>query len=297
MASAQSSDHPIWLVELIVPAVGLPAFQGVLDEFVDAVTIFEVDGGTLWRISGYAEAEPDRRAIEAAAAAAASASGLGAPGLRVEQLAARDWVAENRRLIQPVAAGRFFIRPSHFDGPTPDGLIGIELDAGPAFGSGTHETTRGCLELISRVDGDVHPPRRIIDLGTGSGILAIAMALLWDREVLGLDLDPIAIETARENGSQNGAEGLLSWETGDVLEAGLPPGDWDLAVANILAGPLVALAPMLARSLAADGQVILSGILADQADEVRRSYEAEGLAVIDTVRHGEWPTLLMRRGA
>jgi ribosomal protein L11 methyltransferase len=299
-----SPAQPVWRIELIVPAASFAAFQSVLDPFAEAVSIFEVEGGKAWRIAGYAEAEPDRAALEVAATIAASAAGTGAPAIRIERLGARDWVAENRLLLQPVRAGAFFVAPTHYDGPVPEDAITIVLDAGPAFGAGTHETTRGCLEAITRLAAqDGFAPERLLDLGCGSGILAIAMAKRWGKPVRAIDHDPMAVETARENAARNGVGDLVEAAEGDALLRETLVGDmeggegaWDLIAANILAGPLIAMASDLAAALAPGGAVILSGLLTDQAAEVQAAYEAAGLALADMITLGEWPTLIMRRG-
>ena len=188
---------PTWLVELIVPAAALPVFRDVLDDHAEAVTIFEAKpDGSIWRISGYAETEPDRAAIERAALDAARAAGQGAPAIRFEKLEARDWLAENRRSFEPIEAGRFFVHPCHVAAPGDPRRTEIELDAGPAFGSGSHETTRGCLLALDRLGGRRgFKPRRLLDLGCGSGILAIAMARQWRRPVTAIDHDPVAVTT------------------------------------------------------------------------------------------------------
>lgn len=297
--TAVAHHAPLWLVELIVPAAGFATFQSVLDPFAEAVSIFEAEGGKAWRISGYAQAEPDRGALEAAARLVASAAGMGVPAIRIERLAARDWVAENRRLLQPVCAGAFFVAPTHYDGPVPEDAIAIVLDAGPAFGAGTHETTRGCLEAITQLAAhNDFAPERLLDLGCGSGILAIAMAKRWGRPVRAVDHDPIAVETARENAARNGVGDLVEAVAGDALAGETLGGEgyWDLVAANILAGPLIEMAPALAAAIAPGGVVMLSGLLSDQVPAVRAAYEAGGLALADTVRLGEWPTLVMRRG-
>jgi len=167
-ASSGGAERPLlWLIELVVPAAALPVFQGVLDGHAEAVSMFEArPDGSIWRIAGYAAAEPDRGAIEAAAALAAIAAQIGFPAIRIEALADRDWLAENRKDFKPVDAGRFHIHPTDRPARAGRGRIAIGLDAGPAFGSGTHETTRGCLLALDRLAGRRRfQPRRFLDLG------------------------------------------------------------------------------------------------------------------------------------
>jgi ribosomal protein L11 methyltransferase len=174
----------------------------------------------------------------------------------------------------------------------------LRIDAGLAFGTGTHATTRGCLEALARLDP---PPVRAIDVGCGSGILAIAMAKLWRRPVLGSDNDPEAIDVARENAALNGVADLCTFHVADGLEAAAlaAAAPYDLIVANILARPLIALAPSFARCSAADAFVVLAGLLAEQADEVRAAYVACAFACIDSITRETggalWPTLVLRK--
>lgn len=292
---------PLWLIELVVPVAALPVFQGVLDGHAEAVSMFEArPDGTIWRIAGYSAAEPDRAAIEDAAAVAATAAQIGRPAIRIEALADRDWLAENAKDFKPVDAGRFHVHPTDRPAHARRGSIAITLDAGPAFGSGSHETTRGCLLALDRLAGRARfRPTHVLDLGCGSGILAIAMAKLWGEPVDAVDHDPVAVETAAANARRNDVGSLVTARAGDALRAGTLPGakSFDLITANIVANPLMAIARPLAGALAPGGFVILSGILREQEREVRAAYRAAGLKAAGSVRLGEWPTLILRARA
>ncbi|MHA1537955.1 MAG: 50S ribosomal protein L11 methyltransferase [Alphaproteobacteria bacterium] len=289
---------PLWLIELDVPAASIAAFERLLDPFTDAVSIFETSNGDTWRIAGYSRHEPARGPIEAAAAVAACASGLGVPELRIEALPDRDWLAENRKGFTPVSAGGFFVHGSHFDASPPAGSIAIMLDAGPAFGAGSHETTRGCLTALGQLARrHGFEPDRLLDLGCGSGILAIAMAKLWDRPVRAIDLDSVAVETTLANARANAVGDRLEAALGDGLEAKLLADHqpYDLIVANIVLRPLVAMAPLLGKALAPGGFIVLSGILRDQQRQLRAAYRQAGLVAAGSVPLGDWPTLIYRR--
>ncbi|MCZ6863542.1 MAG: 50S ribosomal protein L11 methyltransferase [Alphaproteobacteria bacterium] len=290
--------EPLWLIELDVPSTGIDIFQGLLDPFAEAVSIFEAENGALWRISGYSAGEPERAPIEAAAAVAACAAGLSVPELRIEALAEKDWLAENRRSFAPVSAARFFVHGSNFDGVPPAGSIPIMLNAGPAFGAGSHETTRGCLIAFDGLARRRNfAPKRILDIGCGSGILAIAMAKLWDRPVRAIDHDPLAVQTTKENASANAVGELVEATGGDGLNPNLlrchQP--YDLVAANILSQPLIDFAPRLAVALAPEGFTVLSGILREQQNEVRAAYRQAGFIAAGSVPLGEWRTLIYRR--
>ncbi len=169
----------------------------------------------------------------------------------------------------------------------PDEVV-IRLDPGMAFGTGTHPSTRLCLQALA----ELRPEGEILDLGTGSGILAIAAAKLGARRVLALDVDPVATDVARANVVQNGVGAVVRVATGDLSAA---PGPFDLVLANILAAPLIATAPALAGRLAPSGAAVLSGLLADEAAGVAAAYEAEGLTRVALLEEAEWAALVLTR--
>ena len=221
--------------------------------------------------------------------------GSGAPLL--EQLGEADWVTMSQSGLQPIRAGRFFVHtPTH--PPDPD-AINFEIDASLAFGTGQHATTVGCLEALDLLNNNGFAATNVVDVGTGTGLLAFAALALWPRaKYIATDIDPVAIEVARDNAAINrvklghgAGELLLAVANGmdsPLLVARAP---FDLIIANILAGPLIELAPHFARALAPGGTVILAGLLATQADAVVAAYAALGLAVVDQ-SFGEWPVLV-----
>lgn len=257
----------------------------------------EVSRDGPWRIDIFGEGEP--ALVEAAIPAAASALGVAEPDWRWEELPDIDWVAENQRSFRPFQVGPFWVHPSHFDHGMPAGLIPLRIDAGLAFGTGTHATTRGCLEMLATLDAVT--TASAVDVGCGSGILAIAMAKLWRRPVLGGDNDPEAVEVARENAALNGVPDLCAF----VVSAGLQADElasrapYDLVVANILAGPLVELSDSFAAAVKPGGRVLLSGLLVEQAAHIVAEYGRRGFGVerrIDLETGGAWwRSLVLRR--
>jgi ribosomal protein L11 methyltransferase len=222
--------------------------------------------------------------------AAAAAAALGG---RVDEVADQDWGESWKKGLGPIAVGRVFVRPSWVEARAPSGAAEVILDPGMAFGTGTHPTTALCLSALSDLLG-ARPGLSVLDVGTGSGLLAIAARKLGAREVRANDNDPVAVDVARENAARNGADVLLG---GEPLAA--IPGRWDVVVANILANTLVELAPEIARHLAPGGVAVLSGILVPQEDEVRAAYAAQGLAPLAAHerRDGEWSLLAFVREA
>jgi len=218
-----------------------------------------------------------------------------------EVLPDKDWVAENQRSFQPFQVGPFWVHPSHVRDGMPAGLLPIEIDAGMAFGTGTHATTRGCLEML----GTLEPAEtaNAVDVGCGSGILAIGMAKLWKRPVAGGDNDAQAVEVAIENAGRNGVAPLCRFFTSIGLLAPelATRAPYDLIVANILAGPLMELSEPFAAATRAGGRVLLSGLLVEQADMILSTYKRRGFVferAIDRETGGaDWRTLLLLRRA
>jgi ribosomal protein L11 methyltransferase len=207
-----------------------------------------------------------------------------------------NWVAKSLEGLAPVIAGGFYVYGSHETGPIPEGLTPMKIDAAQAFGTGHHETTTGCLEAIETLLTQKQP-QRIIDIGTGTGVLAIALAKRLGGKILATDIDPIAVNTTIENAIENGVGDNL-----DVIEAtGLDHDEivarlpYDLIVANILAGPLTELAPGMGGIAQTGGTAILSGILNTQADGVIAAYELAGFKLVEHLKRKEWTTLVLER--
>jgi ribosomal protein L11 methyltransferase len=261
------------------------------------VTSREIARHGPWRIEIFGEAGDP--AVAEAIAAGGTALGRPMPQWSWETLPDTDWVAENQRSFRPFAVGPFWVHPSHVADGMPAGLLPLRIDAGLAFGTGTHATTRGCLELLATLDpGET---TNAVDIGCGSGILAIAMAKLWKRIVMGGDNDPEAVAVAQENARLNGVADLCRF----VVSTGLRAAElqertpYDLIVANILAGPLVELSDSFAAAVRPGGRTMLSGLLIEQADHILSVYGRRGFAFerrIDLETGGAWwRTLVLRR--
>ena len=206
-----------------------------------------------------------------------------------------DWIAKSLEGLKPVRAGRFLVHGSHDRDKVRSGDLAIEIDAGQAFGTGHHGTTAGCLEVIDRVVRR-YEPRNALDLGTGSGVLAIAVRKLRKIPVLATDIDPVATRVARDNVRLNSIASGISLETapGFHSAAFAQHGPFDLIIANILARPLIKMAPQLVQHLSSGGNVILSGILASQRWKVISAYNGAGLAHVRTIWRNGWVTIHLR---
>ncbi len=263
-----------------------------LDPAPTGVGVFEIeDGSGLWEVGAYFTEPPDEAALALLAAAFA------ANPFAVSEVPETDWVAKVQRELQPVEAGRFFVYGAHDAGRVPQSATPLLIEASMAFGTGHHGTTLGCLGALDRLITAGLRPERVADIGCGTAVLAMAAAQVWPAEVIASDIDPVAVEVALANTRANG----LGDRVAVVEAAGFEHPDlaarapYDLIFANILKGPLIALAPGISAHLAAGGTAILSGILADQAQDVLETYAAHGFNPIEQDRIVDWVTLVLRK--
>lgn len=249
-----------------------------------------------WLIHAYFEHSPSTDELRAL-------KGLGSGEPRIEELGEADWVTMSQAGLQPIRSGRFYVHTPMYRS-VPPGSVAFEIDASLAFGTGQHATTSGCLEALDRLEREGARFSCIADIGTGTGLLAFAGLALWpDAKCIATDIDEVAVKVARDNALINGVK--LGHGTGELLLAqadGMNSpllsarAPFDLIIANILAGPLVELAPDFARSLAPGGTVVLAGLLSAQSPSVARAYEEQGLSIRD-LGFGEWPVVVCERAA
>jgi len=214
--------------------------------------------------------------------------------ISIAPLPDQDWIKLSQEGLPPVRAGRFFIYGAHDAGVVPHGVIPIKIEAGLAFGTGHHETTALCLSVLSEL-ARTRALRKVLDLGCGTGLLAIGAAKLWKRPVLASDIDPVAVEVTRDNAGANGVAPLVRAVTADGLTHPLLSiaAPFDLMIANILAGPLTRLAPPIIRSLTPGAVLLLSGLLTNQEGLVASFYR--DLRFVARRRMGPWSALVMQK--
>lgn len=256
------------------------------------VGTFEIeDGSGLWEVAAYFVEAPDLAAL------ALLAKVHGAQDFIVSEVPDQDWVAKVRRDLAPVEAGRFFVYGSHDADKLPLGRIGLLVEAAMAFGTGHHGTTLGCLRALDHLIDDGFVARRAADIGCGTAVLAMAAAKVFPDPVIASDIDPIAVEVAETNVRTNGLSGrvICLEATGFDQPEILAAAPFDLVFANILKGPLIALAPEMAGHLAPGGFAILSGILNEQAADVIEVYARNGFNLVEHQKIVDWSTLTLQR--
>ncbi len=299
MSSGTIRDAPSLVARL---ETDLTKAQAIADHVAERLALEDIAvsladaGGGRWRVAIHFHSEAEQEAVRAAVDAAAGAEAAAA--LQFGRIEAADWVRQSLAGLAPVEAGRFIVHGAHDRARVAKNRIGIEIEAALAFGTGHHGTTRGCLlalDAIGKVSSRQRRPPRILDVGTGSGVLAIAAARALHARVLATDIDAFAVRAARENVRHNRAAGLVAVVQADGVgvRAIRARGRFDLIFANILLGPLKRISTPLRRLAAPGGRVVLSGILPSQANAVIAAYRP--LALARRLDIDGWTTLVLVR--
>ncbi len=298
-----------WRAFITVPASQLDAFSPLFSGLGAAESLFEcgesIPGTMMWRIEGLFSASPAVEDLAARAAVLAASAGVAEPMITLEKVPATDWLTANVAAFPPLTAGRFYVHGDHIKGPFPPGALRLKVNAATAFGTGEHGSTRGCLlalDALRKRDPKAlrTVPRdrtAVLDMGCGTGILALAAAKAWHRPVLAADIDPEAVRVARYNARANGVfsivETRLSDGPGDILIKKHAP--YAVITANILARPLVSMARSLSSLLMPGGYIVLAGLMEAHESMVGNAYRAQGLRLTTRYRLSPWSTLVMQR--
>jgi len=261
--------------------------ESVLENFGEALSSFEKGKG--WRIELIAQKKPNPKAIQQALSGVTKRTFIIAP------LKNKDWVKESEKGLKPISAGDFFIHGAHFKGKIPKGKKAFLIDAGMAFGTGRHETTHLCLHVLSALKAQDINPTNILDLGTGTGILGFAASYLFNRKICAVDNDRASVRIAKENAVINDcADKVRIFYSDGYKAAGLKKAaPFDLIIANILANPLIDMAPELLRHMAPGGIALLSGLMKEQETSVLQAHAA--MKVLSIERRGNWSALLLQK--
>jgi ribosomal protein L11 methyltransferase len=293
-----------WIVSLPCTRAEAEALSGEIPELdalpeAPVVVTREIDEDAgLWQLDAYMDEKPGAALLKLLPALIPSAKGKTPI---VEELPEEDWVTLSQQGLEPVQAGRFFVHTSSYADHIPAGTVPFLIDASQAFGTGGHDTTAGCLSMLDRLARQGASPRNIADIGTGTGLLAFAAMHLWPAaKMIASDIDPASIFVTRDNA---GINSVPLGRSGGRLALAVAPGTdhpairhrapYDLVIANILAGPLITLAPDIASATAPGGHAILAGLIARQMEPVLAAYRAHGFRLAARGGSAEWPCLLL----
>jgi ribosomal protein L11 methyltransferase len=290
-----------WKLTLPCNRADAEAMSGELPELADldpmpVIVASEPDAATpdRWQVDAYFEGKPSRDVLRRIAVLVPSAR---EKDPRAKPLPAEDWVTLSQAGVEPLSVGRFYVRTPDY--PPHDTLIDLVIPAGLAFGTGQHATTSGCLGVLDAMKRRGKVFRNVLDVGTGTGLLAFAAARLWPMaQLTASDIDPVSIEVVAENAAVNGIGGIELVVADGLSDRRLVRrAPYDLVIANILAQPLIDMAPWVAASVATGGTLVLAGLLDTQAETVSRAYVAQGMRRVSQGA-GEWPVLVLtaRRG-
>ncbi|MCQ4162075.1 50S ribosomal protein L11 methyltransferase [Roseomonas sp. GC11] len=290
--------HPQSLETLKIdglPEHAVPAFEAALQTVCPTVGYFKDDPTDTWGLEAVREVGAGDDELLPALILAAAISGIEPPELQRAPVEADGWLARTVQAFPEQEIGaRVLIRPTHLPNPATYGKIVLRLDAGLAFGSGEHGSTRGCLIGFERIAH--RRPRRILDLGTGSGILAMAAAKRLHRKVLATDIEPWSVRVAQDNATMNGLRNQFRAKLADGWKhRSVRAGSYDLVFANILARPLCSMAKSLADHLAPGGTAILAGLLGTQVRMVLAAHRRAGLVLEHRIDQGAWSALVLRK--
>ncbi len=279
----------MWRLSFLSSVAEAEYLASQLEDFCLAVSWFEKDAqAQVWQVEATFEEQPDEKNIK---------SLLGALSYELAPLPSKDWLSENRKSFPAIDIGPFYIYGSHHQEKLPEGKIAFRIDAATAFGTGQHATTQGCLLALHDLKQAGIKVQNYLDLGCGTAVLAMAMARLFQIRGIASDNDPEAVDRANLNVAENHLERfveviLSEGFSHERLEAQAP---YSLIAANILADPLIALSPEMARFMAEEGKVILSGLLQTQQQGTLKAYEKVGFSLQKTYPMAEWVTLVLKK--
>lgn len=296
-----------WKTELIVPFWLMPMVDTTLEPYFEGMSWFavlpdnergdELEADEPWRLEAVTPNKPNIQQIEAVLALVSKNAGYEIAGITLEQAEERDWIKENLEQFPPIIADDFYVYGSHITGDIPQGKIGIKMDASQAFGTGKHATTKSCLLSLLQLKQQNIDIRTALDMGTGSGILSIAMAKLWNCHILAVDIDELAPVIVKRYAQDNNVSHAITALVGDGYKAKevVDALAFDCIMANILANPLIDMAPALAQKLKKGGYAILSGFLTQDWDRVQKAHEAQGLVAQSHIIDDNWVALIMQK--
>jgi ribosomal protein L11 methyltransferase len=285
----------LWQLRLESPKDSIPAFEEVLTPIATSMTFFEQEQSDLWLIDAYFEDLPDTKDLQQKTDHIFTSHNMATAEVKFSLVQNENWIEKTHENFPPLKIGRFYIHGQHVDAQISPSLIPLKIEAATAFGTGEHQTTRGCLMAFAWLTKR-YRPQSVLDVGTGTGILAMAAAKYLKSKIIAVDLDPEAVRVTRINSVINQLHTLLAIGVSDGYNSNLVKKNapYDLIFANILARPLCSMAVQLKENLKSGGYAILSGLLEQQKNQVIEAHRRSGLMLVKTIQVGEWSTLIIK---
>ena len=290
----------LWKIDAVLDNDELEVFETAFDSVAESTTIQEIEKGEnkgKWLFSAFSESKPDMTQLKASFEVLSFINNMPVPKYTIEEIENKNWLLENMKQLEPITAGRFYIYGSHITDAPPKGLISLKVDATTAFGSGKHFTTKSCLIAFDEMLKHGFKPEKVLDMGCGTGILAVAAAKVTGKSALAVDIDEEAVKVAKITVEANKVENLVQVKIGNGYAADSPVRGkcYDLIFQNILAGPLVEMAADTYAHVSDGGAAILSGLLKNQAKWVVEAYVKAGFVLENQLDLEEWSTLIVRK--
>lgn len=284
----------MWHIILTTGVNQAEKYAEALEPVCDAVAWIDTDEDGIVEVEGICEQKPDAKII----AEVFKNCGQAVPKYKIEKLPDTDWLKMSYQAFPSTKLGRYWIHGSHITDAPPAGSWPLQIDAATAFGSGQHPTTAGCLVALERLSKRVRKPKRTLDMGTGSGILAVGAARAFRKPIYAVDIDPESIRVTDNHARANGVRKMMKLQAGNGFKAPLARSHapYNLLLANILAKPLCKMSALGAKQVKQGGDIVLAGLLHHQAPAVVNFWRMQGAHLVRKDKRGEWTILTLRKG-
>ncbi len=293
-------NYDNWHLKMVVEESSLPTYEAVLDEMASALLASQIENGEnkgKWLLEAIFEKRPNLEQLDIALDIVASTLGSEVPCYSIGALPDKNWLKDSLISFPPVTIENFYIYGSHIKDEPPVDKISLQIDAATAFGSGEHPTTEGCMKAINYLKTKAFNPNKVLDMGSGSGILSLAAAKVFNKKVYAVDIDEESIRVTKVNAEINNVDNLIQAKQGHGYRSVFARnnGPYDLILSNILAKPLIQMAPSAYKHVSQGGYVVLSGLLIRQEEWVLNAYKKQGFVVEKIYHIEEWSAIIVRK--
>ncbi|MHA1539430.1 MAG: 50S ribosomal protein L11 methyltransferase [Alphaproteobacteria bacterium] len=294
MLKTEPTPSHYYLAQFLVPKDHGLIFSEILEDFFQSVSVSEEEETPhLWRVNGFSETAPDQKTIEKKISILSESLGMIVPEMQFKKEKNRNWVIENQAAFAPIEVGRFFIHGAHYMDPIPHAKTPLLIDANMAFGTGDHETTKGCILALEKI-AKTFTPKTVLDMGCGTGILSMVAAKMWRVPVRAVDIDALSVKIATENALINKVDLFVEALVGDGYKT-IGKEKYDIILSNIFARPLAKMSADLSAHLNKGGYAVLAGLLNAQAPMVISAHRRQGLRLVKKTVMGDWTILILRK--